>query len=139
MEKKNKMAKVYGYLVCLVAVITLIINFANIVTSVLDLQDPLHAGFISPNSPSLASYNNYKMDVTRTSDKSLANFTPNDTILREMFESAKTYKIDSVKHDAIKSITVNSVLVVFCVLLFLVHWRWMRKLDKEEIETPTVN
>lgn len=134
MEKKNKMARVYGYLVCLVVVITVIINIANIVTSVLDLQDPLHAGFNPMNAPSLASYNNYKMDILRSSEKSVANFAPDDATIHEMYDAARNDKIQSVKHNAFRSITVNSVLIVLCLVLFIVHWTWMRRLDKAENE-----
>lgn len=136
MEKKNKMARVYGYLVCLVVVITVIINIAGIVTSILDLQDPLHAGHNPSGSPSLASFNNYKMDILKSSEKSVSNFTPDDAVLREMYDSARADKIQSVKHDAYRSITVNGVLVVLCCLLFVVHWNWMRRLDKLESDFP---
>lgn len=133
MEKKYKMARVYGYLVCLVTVITVIINIAGIVNSILDLQDPLHAGFYPGNAPSLASYNNYKMDILR-SEKTATNYTPDETTLKQMYESARADKIQNVQHDGYKSITVNGVLIVFCIILFIIHWTWMRRLDKTDVE-----
>jgi hypothetical protein len=69
MEKPHRMAQIYGYIVCLVAVITFIICLANIIPSIIDLSDPLHAGSIygMQNSPSLASFENYKMDILKSS------------------------------------------------------------------------
>ena len=44
MEKQHRVAQIYGYTVCLVAVITLIICVANIIPAIMDLSDPLHSG-----------------------------------------------------------------------------------------------
>lgn len=44
MEKSNRMAQIYGYSVCLVAVITFIICVANIIPAIMDLSDPIHTG-----------------------------------------------------------------------------------------------
>lgn len=132
MEKKNKMARVYGYLVCLVTVVTLIFTVAGIVNALLDLQDPMHSGFTPQGSPSLASFNNYKMDIMKAPEKTSATFTPDDATLREMYNAAKEEKILKVRHDAFQSITVNAVLIVICSILFAVHWIWMRRLDKSE-------
>lgn len=126
------MARVYGYLVCLVTVITLIFTVAGIVNSVLDLQDPLHSGFTPQGSPSLASFNNYKMDIMKSPEKTSATFTPDDATLKEMYNAAKDDKIQKVRHDAYQSIVVNAVLILISSILFLTHWLWMRRLDKAE-------
>jgi hypothetical protein len=135
MEKKNKMARVYGYLVCLVTVITFIIAVAGIVESILDLQDPLHSGRYPQNAPSLASYNNYKMDILKAPEKTTASFTPDDATLKAMYDSAKSDWVAKVKHEANRSVIVNSVLIILCVALFLLHWIWLRRLDKAENAT----
>lgn len=68
MEKPHRMAQIYGYTVCLVAVIAFLICIANIVTSAIDMSDPLHASnFYPAGTPSLASFQNYKMDILKSS------------------------------------------------------------------------
>lgn len=132
MEKQSKVPTIYGYAVCLVTVITIIISVADLVNAVIDLGDPLHAERDYQKSPSLASFENYKMDILTSSDKE-QTFVPDDTTLRAMYESAKDDKIQSVKHRTNRTIMVCSILIVICLVLFITHWMWMRKLYKTRL------
>jgi len=129
MEKKSKAPMIYGYAVCLVAVITFIICIAGLVNAVMNLSDPLHAERDYNKSPSLASFDIYKMEILTSSDKE-QTFTPDDQTLLAMYEAAKSDKIQSVKHRAMRDIMVNSLLIIICTVLFLTHWLWMRRLNK---------
>jgi hypothetical protein len=133
MEKSQKIgAQIYGYTVCLVAVITFLISITTLVNAVIDLSDPLHAGWTPPGTPSLASFENYKMDVLKSSqqgdDKSTSTYVPDDETLRGMYEAAKADKIQLSKHQSHRSIIIDSLLIVICLVLFITHWRWMKKL-----------
>jgi len=131
MEKQNKIQMIYGYAVCLVAVITLLICVTSFVNAIIDLGDPLHAERDFQKTPSLASYENYKMDILTSSEKELA-FTPDEQTLRAMFESAKADKIQSVKHRTNRDLIVNGLLIVLCIVLFIAHWRWMHKISMKQ-------
>jgi hypothetical protein len=133
MEKSQKIgAQIYGYTVCLVAVITFLISITTLVNAVIDLSDPLHAGWTQPGSPSLASFENYKMDMLKSSskgdEKSVSNYVPDDETLRGMYEAAKADKIQSSRHQSNRSIIIDSLLIVICLVLFVTHWRWMKRL-----------
>jgi hypothetical protein len=135
MEKSQKIgAQIYGYTVCVVAVIAFLISVTTLVNAIIDLQDPIHGGMWFPQGPSLASYENYKMDILKSLQKgdesSKASYVPDDQTLRAMYEAARTDKIQSVKHQSNKSIIVGSLLIFICVILFVTHWRWVRKLNK---------
>ena len=136
MNKPHQMAQVYGYLVCLVSVITFLICVTTMINAIIDMGDPLHAGYTSDKAPSLASYENYKMDMLKNAqgggESSKANYTPDDQTLRAMYEAAKNEKIQKEKHDANRTIIVDSILIVICITLFGTHWRWMRKLGRAE-------
>ncbi len=129
MEKQSKIPMIYGYAVCLVTVITVIISVAAFVNAVIDLGDPLYAERNYNKTPSLASFDNYKMDIYSSSDKEKA-FSPDDQTLRAMYEAAKADKICSVKHRANRTMMVNGLLIILCIVFFTFHWRWMRKLSK---------
>jgi hypothetical protein len=129
MEKQNKAPLIYGYAVCLVTVITFIICVAGMVNAIIDLGDPLHAERDFSKSPSLASFENYKMDLLTSSEKELS-FVPDDETLKAMYESAKDDKLQGVKHRAIRNIMVNGLLIVICIIIFWTHWRWMQKLTR---------
>ena len=127
MEKRTKIPQVYGYAVCIVAIITILISVADLITSVIDASDPLYAW---GDNQELSSYENFKMDALK-SGKTDASYSPDDAALRTMYEDAKNHKIRRVKHQTTKSIIVSSILIVISVTLFITHWRWMRKVDKQ--------
>jgi hypothetical protein len=131
MEKQNKAPLIYGYSACLVSVITFIICVAGFVNAVIDSSDPLHAERDFQKTPSLASFENYKMDILTSSEKQ-PSFVPDDNTLRAMYEAAKAEKIRSVKHRTWRDMMVNGLLIIVCVVLFTTHWRWMRRLSKTE-------
>lgn len=137
MEKKQRIPLVYGYAICLVAVITFIICVGIMVSAIIDMGDPIHAGFYPQNAPSLASYENYKMDILKaqngSSAETKANFIPDDATLKAMYVAARADKIANQKHEAKKEIMVNSLLIIISCLLFITHWVWMQKLPKEPV------
>ena len=130
------MAQIYGYTVCLVAVITFIICIANLIPAIMDLGDPLHAGgmFIQPGTPSLASFENYKMDILKTSkgdeQKPGSNWLPDDQTLKAMYEAARVDKISQANHFSMRSIMVNILILLISIGLFIVHWVWMKRLSR---------
>jgi hypothetical protein len=136
MEKSQKVgAQIYGYTVCVVAVIAFLISITTLVNAIIDLQDPIHGQGWMPG-PSLASFENYKMDILKSSQKgdetSKNSYVPDDQTFRAMYEAARTDKIQSVKHESNKSIIVGGLLIFICLILFATHWRWVRKLSKLE-------
>jgi hypothetical protein len=127
-------ALVYGYAVCLVAVITFLICVSTLISSISDLGDPIHAGFNMPGVPSLASYDNYKMDILKNgqsdgSSKPVA-FTPDETSMKAMYEAAKNDKIQKVNFDSRKSILISSIMILLALTLFITHWKWMQSRAK---------
>jgi hypothetical protein len=136
MEKPHRMAQIYGYIVCLVAVITFIICLANIIPSIIDLGDPLHSGsvFNAQNAPSLASFENYKMDILKSGSKegqqNTQAYVPDDKTIQAMYEAAKSDKIQTARHQSIRTIIVSSIIILVSIALFISHWMWMKKLMK---------
>lgn len=128
MEKKTKIPQVYGYAVCIVAIITILISVADLITSVIDASDPLYAW---GDDQRLSSFENFKVDALK-SGKNEAAYVPDDSTLRIMYEDAKNHKIRRVKHQTTKSIIVSSILIVISTTLFIIHWIWMRKIDKQQ-------
>lgn len=130
------MAQVYGYIVCLVAVITFLICLANLIPAVMDLGDPMHAGsiFVPAGTPSLASFENYKMDILKSNGKegesTTPGYTPDDQTLRAMYQAAVEERMATARHNTNRTIMVSGLILVISVILFAVHWIWMRRLAK---------
>jgi hypothetical protein len=136
MNKPHPMAQIYGYIVCLVAVITFLICIANLITAVIDHGDPLHAGYDNDKKSSLASFEIYKMELLKSSAKDgegKAAYLPDDQTLHSMYESAKAEKISDALHDSNRSIIVCSIVLFISIAIFITHWTWMRKLSKFQV------
>ena len=71
-EKSQKIQLVYGYAVCLVAVIAFLISISDMVSSSIDLKD-----------------------------------------------------------NAFRSLIVSGLITIICIILFITHWVWMRKLSRK--------
>ena len=123
MEKKRKIIQVYAVIVNIVAVITFIIAATNLISAIIDRSDPLYSNHY--NQVDLSSFDKYKLDVL-SSTKEDAAFIPTDESIREMYEAAKADKIRKVNHITFRTIMVSSVIMVFCLFLFAIHW-WLIK------------
>jgi hypothetical protein len=136
MEKPQRMSQVYGYLVCLIAVITFLICVSTLISAIMDLGDPIHSGYTPAGSPSLASFANYKMDILKSGVKDAesgkAAYVPDDQTLRAMYDAARNDKIQVVEHDGHRTVIIDGILIVVCVVLFASHWRWLRKIGRAE-------
>lgn len=136
MEKSQKIVQIYGYTVCLVALITFLIATSTLVNSVMDKSDPIHVGYTPPGTPSLASYDNYKMDILKNLPKenepSKPSIQPDEKTLNSMYLAAREDKIKSSLHIINKNIMVSSSMIAISVLMFISHWVWMRKILKKE-------
>lgn len=134
MEKRSKAPLIYGYGVCLVAVITFLIAVAGTIFAVMDLNDPIYA-VKNYNKASIASFENYKMDMLKSQGEK-ETWSPDDEALRAMYEAEKNDRIQRVIHDSMRSIYINGALIIICLSLFFTHWRWMRRAGKN---TATVH
>jgi len=128
MEKKSKAPLVYGYAVCLVSVITFLIAVTGTIFAVMDLNDPLYASN-NYNKSSIASFETYKMDMLKSQGEK-ETWSPDDETMRAMYEAEKDDRIRRVIHDSMRSIYINGTLIIICIVLFLTHWRWMRRAGK---------
>jgi hypothetical protein len=128
MEKSNRIAaQVYAYTVCLVAVITFLITVTSVVNAVLDLGDPLHAGFSPQGTPSLASYEIYKADVLKAGPQGGNSYAPDEQTLKSMYEAAREDKIQATRYRSRQTIITAGLSMLIAVVLFLTHWMWAKK------------
>lgn len=130
-DKSQRIKMVYGYAVCVVAVITFMICITSIVYSVIDLGDPMNAyRTYGRDVPSLASFENYKIDIIKSLNPE-HGITPDEESLRLMYNAAREDAIAKVKHDANRSIIVNGLLLIISVTLFVIHWIWLRRISSK--------
>jgi hypothetical protein len=132
MNKSHKIAQIYGYVVCLTAVITFLISLAGIIGAIFDLSDPLHARSYGYKGPSLVSFETYKVDVLKSTREESPGYVPDDETIRGMYEASKADRIQRVRHQSQRNLTVSSLLILICIILFTTHWIWLRRLGRKE-------
>lgn len=120
------MAQVYGYIVCIISVITILISLTGLINSVIDSMDPLYTW---GDTNHLSSFENFKLNALNSGKADIA-YAPDDETLRIMFEDAKNHKIKRVMHETRKSMIISSILILLSGFLFWLHWRWMRRIEK---------
>ena len=130
-DKTQRIQMVYGYAVCLVAVITFLISVTSMVYAVIDLTDPLNAyRTYGKDAPSLASFENYKIDIIKATDPA-HELELDDATMTSMYEAAKADAVAKVKHQSIRSLMINGLVMIITIVLFITHWMWMRRLSRK--------
>jgi len=134
MEKKQKIIQIYAVIVCVIAVITILISLSGLVSAYIDKSDPLAVTVYSgKDTPSLASFENFKMDILKSIQKDQA-YIPDDQTLHKMFEEAKLDKIKTIEHRTQRDIIVSGMIMVIAVILFGSHWWLMKKMKVVEVQ-----
>jgi cytochrome bd-type quinol oxidase subunit 1 len=72
------------------------------------------------------------MDIIKSLDKEQSAELKEIT-LQSMYDAAKQDAISKVKHDSYRSVIVNGLIILVCIVLFITHWFWMRKVSKRSI------
>ncbi len=146
MEKQNRIVgQIYGYFVCLAAVILVLTSARAVVGALVDLGDPRNATDLTESS--LESLEKYRMKVLgsvgarRDGDgpdakvegakaAAAALYVPDEKALRAMYESEKEARFETTRHLAFRKVFEESLLGAASVLVFAGHWMWLRKRGK---------
>lgn len=140
MEKNRIIPLIYGYAVCLVAIIVTLISVSMIVNAIFTLQDPIRSqtnGYYGPYN-NLSSFEAYKVEVLTnrqpavTADKELKpadSYIPTETELRASYESSRNDRIAGAQLEAKKSITSGIIMLLIALMLFSTHWTWLRRIN----------
>jgi hypothetical protein len=141
MDRTNsRIPQAYGYAVCFITVIMMLISIKSVVDAAFDLSDPLRAeaggrpitnfelykaaersrvGAKDPNSP---------VPPVTASVRSKAD-TLSDAELRKLYDAEREAAIGNARFHAIRSLVGNLLLIALATVLFTIHWRWLRRRD----------
>jgi hypothetical protein len=132
MDKPNRVPQIYGYTVCVIAVVTFLICATVIVNNVFDLASPMRAGYGIESS--LSSFEAYKATYQRDQRAVVGGAagearpdTASEATLRKRYEAMREDRVGRVRFQSWKAITTSGLLLIISVVLFVLHWRWMRK------------
>lgn len=144
MDRLNRFAaQVYGYAVCLIAVITLLISLKSVVDASFDLSDPIRAtgGAFGRTGRPLTSFDLYRFEARRSGPrdprmpmespmapaaKSERDSVTSDAELRKLYLAERDEQIGNARFRATRSLVGSILLALLATVLFWVHWRWLK-------------
>jgi hypothetical protein len=135
-KRTSWVAPVYGYTVCLVAVITFLIAAGSFVDAVFQRSAPLQqADRYTTDGGSLTSFEAFRATYTAR----YRSRAPGDTVknrdtlttaeLRERYEALRTDVIERESYRGTKQLVRSGLLVLVAIALFATHWTWLRRRD----------
>jgi hypothetical protein len=137
----SRISQVYGYAVCLITVIVMLIAIKQVVDAAFDLSDPIRAdggGYGRMGRP-ITNFELYKMEARQQATtgnrpqpvavKPSADSALSDADLKRMYDAEREAAIGNARFRAIRSLVGNLLLIVLAGVLFGIHWRWLRARD----------
>jgi hypothetical protein len=137
----SRISQIYGYAVCLITVVVMLIAIKQVVDAAFDLSDPIRAdggGYGRMGRP-ITNFELYKMEArnqARTGNgpqpaavKVSADSSLSDADLKRMYDAEREAAIGNARFRAIRSLVGNLLLIVLAGVLFVIHWRWLRARD----------
>ncbi len=146
MDRINgRITQMYGYAVCFITVVVMLIAIKQVVDAAFDLSDPIRAegsGF-GRMGRQLTSFELYKADARRqigvrsdggptsvgVAPSRTAIDTLSDAELRRLYDAEREAAIGNARFRATRSLVGNLLLMILAGLLFGIHWRWLKRRD----------
>src|SRR5687767_831096 len=134
----SRISQVYGYAVCLITVVVMLIGIKQVVDAAFDLSDPIRAqsgGYGRMGRP-LTNFELYKMDARRPPARNdptvpIARASPDsplsDAELKRMYDAEREAAIGNARFRATRSLVGNLLLITLAAVLFGMHWRWLKQ------------
>lgn len=128
----NRLAQMYGYTVCLVSVILGLATASSVLDAAFDRSHPLQSEYTFGTS--YTSFEAYKA----TWDRERPPMGPGgaarrDTVpegtLRKRYDAMVSDRLAASAYRTSKTFVTSGILFLLAALLFLTHWRWLRRIS----------
>ena len=137
MARSERIPQIYGYAVCLIAVVVVLMSVNSLVDQAFLLSDPLAGAnrYGLAGGASLSSYESYRATRARGRDfipqpeggaTETDTAAPSEAELRAEYESLREDALSRVRFESRRELTQSAVLLLLAVALFAWHWRWVR-------------
>lgn len=133
MERPSRVAQLYGYSVCLVAVIVFLASTNSLLENAFALGDPLQPReSFYPYGASLTSFEAFRATYDRERQErvmpgqTVAPDTTPEPVLRARYEALRADRIAANSFQARRGLATSGLSLLLALGLFVVHWRWLR-------------
>lgn len=136
MRRSSRVAQAYGYAVCLIAVVTILIGVGNLTDAFIERANPLMA---DGRYGSLTSFEAYRasedthrpMPARVNSGGAAAPDTATTAERRARYEALRADQLARVAFSTTQRLVKHALLVAIAAGLFIMHWRWLRSRDAD--------
>ncbi|MCE5313806.1 MAG: hypothetical protein ABFD49_08895 [Armatimonadota bacterium] len=143
MDKRHVAARIYGYMICLITLLTVVFSIQGIVEAVFNLTDAEQVAHskecdsYSYRGYNMASYEAFKLDVivamANGQQKNQNKVSLDENMLKKAYQDALTTEIHSIRRQSEKDLTGYCILIFVSLVLFVFHWKWLRRLADSNI------
>lgn len=135
MSSANRIGRIYGYLVCIIAIGVFLTSASSIVGTLYDRANPLNAqnyGDVLTSFDAFKASHGNENPAHHDNKVSAAPDTLTDAALRQTYGALVANRVSQVQFDTAKTLGTNGLLLLLSVGLFTVHWWWVRRLREPE-------
>lgn len=140
-EKPNRIPQFYGFTVCLLAIIVGLTTISSIIGTLFDRANPLDSS--GTFGQSLASFSAFKATgaarrvfvESQAAGAGVQRYTMDstrlrsDSSLRAEYNARVADRVAHVRYDTSKSLVTNGLLLLAAIVLFAIHWKWLRRMN----------
>lgn len=132
-ERPERVPQLYGYTVCLIALIWALVSAVSLVDDSLSLSAPELRGTSEFNwgEPSVTSFEAFRATYDRARRMGIPDAQRLDTVpepeLRRRYEGLREDRIRRGRYEARREIITDALSLVIAAALFAFHWRWLRR------------
>jgi hypothetical protein len=132
MDQPRWIPQMYGYIVCLIAVVTILISLNSIVNNTFEFAEPEMSREVT------GEFGGRSLEACRQRWARTAGSTrpdappaaaadiPSDSALMAVCAEERADRIAAVRHRALRSLVTSTLMLLVAGILFAVHWRWLR-------------
>jgi hypothetical protein len=133
MERPSRVAQLYGYTVCLIAVVVFLASTNSLLENAFTLANPLQSRESEYGiEPSVSSFEAYRTTYDRERQLRAApgvavtaDSVP-EAVLRARYEVLRSDRIQRVRFQAQRALATSTLSLILAIALFVIHWRWLR-------------
>ena len=134
-EHSERVPQLYGYTVCLVALIMGLVSLKSSLDSVLTLAEPTHATespWMGWPEPSVTSFEAFRATYDRAREMSAGPNAPRpepvaEEELRRRYDALRADRAARNTLSARRSLLSSGLWLLLSIALFTVHWRWLAR------------
>ncbi|MGI8619989.1 MAG: hypothetical protein ACR2L6_13015 [Gemmatimonadaceae bacterium] len=134
-EHPERVPQLYGYTVCLVALLMGLASLKASVDSVLTLAEPTHAAgapWMGWGEPSVTSFEAFRATYDRAREMTAGPNAPRpepvaEDELRRRYEALRADRTARNTMSARRSLVTSGLWLFISLALFIVHWRWLAR------------